>query len=172
MPPLKFPHSHFLNPPVQNQVLVRLNDPGRYFHCLLTQFQITWTKDEPIMPIAHIFWPKSFYQAQASISCYFIGEHNCALAYPAALAWSVWRHPYPLSVEWPWDGISWWILDLGYKLFWKYICLRKSLVKNVISDFKMNIGFFLPKKLRPPIHLSRKRQCQIVFAKNWKDDHY
>ena len=37
------------------------------------------------MPIAHIFWPRSPYEAQASISCYFIGEHNCALAYPAAL---------------------------------------------------------------------------------------
>ena len=22
------------------------------------------------------------------------------------------------------------------------------------------------------MHLSRKRQCQIVFAKNWKDDQY
>ena len=62
----------------------------------------------------------------------------------------VWRHPYPLSAEWPWDGISWWILDLGYKLFWKYICLRKSLVKNVISDFKMNIGFFYQKNLDLP----------------------
>ena len=68
----------------------------------------------------------------------------------ASPAWSVWRHPYPLSVEWPWDGISWWILDFSYKLFWKYTCLQKSLVRNLSSDFNMNVRFFTKKTLELP----------------------
>ena len=62
----------------------------------------------------------------------------------------VWRHPYPLSAEWPWDGISWWILDLDFKLFWKYTCLQKSLLRKLSSDFNMNEGFFYQKTLELP----------------------